>query len=724
MISFTFFGTFSAFAPSNEVPDQKIGIALDGSSVTSREVEMMNRFLRDGIREGGKSINLLNGSVVHHDFLENGLAALLVERYWNEIKGDLESRFRRAKNFTPYAHPQVPFLNAKVVWEQYSPEMNPLLEELKGANDEITPATFSLLLKLYLAQSKLPAQVLKQLLVHQQNQYTWIRPDPMLNHEDLSLFGFHSIEEWFGPKFVNLVSQFLINASIYAQQKGYQLTKEEARADLLLNVRQGLELYSQGKPVSLEEAHGYYYQTLQSLGMDEGKAITIWKKVMGFRRLFQEGAGGVFLDSLSLNQFHGFSRDSAKIALYQLPEAMRFSDFRTLMKFQLYLDCISAEKCTESNLPKSFLTVAALEKKFSQLVQKKFELKVAQVKLEQLLQKISLKETWEWELDENHFAYLKGEFPLLAMENGSLRDDRFSALEKLDPKVRFKVDQMARKNILNLHPEWIDEALDKAPFIEETVAIKKEAASLPFEGISDALSFGQLLEKEDPSLKRFTANDETYYRIEVVKKGEEKEVLTFAEASEDGTLDLLLDQKLEAAYPEVRKKSSADFLAEKNNWKLFEEVKDQVGMLVYRNLFNSFEQKSRFWDFMSKAKEEYKNQNGQKEFVGNALAKQWDLVKSEIDMKRSKEADPLLDQAFQLKEGDWSSLLVQKDGDICFFQLLERKQDKESIKIEIEEAQRPLVLDAQRNLMNQILDLLQEKKLISLSWKNQEHEAE
>ncbi|HSX04750.1 MAG TPA: hypothetical protein VLG76_08495 [Rhabdochlamydiaceae bacterium] len=714
VISFTFFGTFSTFASRQERPDQKIGVALDGSAITSREIELMNRFLKNGIREGGKTINLLNGSVVHHDFLENGLATLLVERYWADIKGDLESRFRKAKHFTPYVHPQVPFLSAKVIWEQYCPEMNPLLEELKAASDEITPDTFSLLLKLYLAQSQLPSPLLRQLLHRQQDQYSWIRPDPMLDREDLSLFGFGSVEEWFGPKFMNLVSQFLINASAYAKQKGYQLTKEEARADLLLNVRKGLELYSQGKPVSLEDAGGYYYQTLQALGIDESKAIVIWKRVMGFRRLFQEGAGGVFLDSLSLKQFHSFTRDSAKIALYQLPQALRFSDFSSLMKFQCYLETISAEKCTDLNLPKTFLSLSAIEKKFPELVQKKFQVKLAQVKVDQLLQRISLKETWEWELDENHFAYLKEEFPLLALESSSSRDDRFFALEKLDPKLRLKVDGVARKNIFNLHPEWVDEALDKAPFTEEMVAIKKGSLSLPIDGMTDALEFGLLLEKEDPSLRHFTANDETFYRIEVLKKPEEKEVLTFAEALKDGTLDRLLDQKLEAAYPDVRKKSPSEFLVEKNNWKPFDQVKDQIGMIVYPSLFHSFKQKSQFQEFMKKAKSDFE-QGGQREFIGHPLAKQWDLVKSEIDMRRKKEMDPLLDEAFRLKEGEWSSLAFQQDGDICFFQLLERKQDKESSLEDITEAQRPLVIDAQRNLMNQILDLLQERKLISLS---------
>ena len=67
-----------------------------------------------------------------------------------------------------------------------------------------------------------------------------------------------------------------------------------------------------------------------------------------------------------------------------------------------------------------------------------------------------------------------------------------------------------------------------------------------------------------------------------------------------------------------------------------------------------------------------------------------------------------------MKAGDWSSLLSQKDGGLCFFQLLERKQSSESLTSETTDAQQSLVLDAQKKLMNQLLDILQEKKLITL----------
>lgn len=685
VISFTFFGTFNTFMNQEKTPDYTIGYALDGSAIMSSDVELMNRFLKDGLQEGGKAVNLLNGSAIHQQFLSTGLAEILVERYWDDLKDDLESRFRKAKHFTPYVHPQAPFLSSKVVWERFCPEMNPLLNELSAAEDTLTPQSFSLLLKLYLAQTKLPAHMLKQVLLHQQKQYSCVCPDPNLMHEEPFLFGFTSLEEWFGPKFMHLISQFLINAAVYAEQNGVHLSKEEARAEMLLNAQQGLEFFAQGKQISLAEAGDYYYGQLQSLRIEESKAIKVWKRVMAFKRLFQEGAAGILLDKTALAGFHSYARECASVELYQLPEAMRLSDSRSLAKFQLYLEAIACNTCGNTAMPSSFLHPDYVESKFPELIQRRFELQVAEVKKDDLAQRIGLKETWEWELDDVHFAYLKTEFPILALEPASTRDERFQALEKLTSEIRFKVDQAARRNILNLHPEWLDEALDKAPTQQRTIAIKSKGSAAPFEGVTNFAELAELLENQDHSLKRFSANNETYYRISVLRKSKNKEVLTFAEAMHDGTLETLLNSK-----------SNVDETAATASHRLV--------------------------DFMKRAQKDVESKKEKSIFLKSEtdpferlpLCHQWMLVKNHKNIKRKKESDAVSTQAFHLKGGEWSSLVKQPDGDLCFFQLLEKKQEKETSFEDIAEAQRPLVLDAQRVLMRQLTDLFQDKKLISM----------
>jgi len=50
------------------------------------------------------------------------------------------------------------------------------------------------------------------------------------------LFGYHTAEDWFGPRFVKLVSEFVINSAKIAEQRGYKVSKEETLVDLMRNV--------------------------------------------------------------------------------------------------------------------------------------------------------------------------------------------------------------------------------------------------------------------------------------------------------------------------------------------------------------------------------------------------------------------------------------------------------------------------------------------------------
>jgi len=44
--------------------------------------------------------------------------------------------------------------------------------------------------------------------------------------ENFSLLGAHSIEDWFGRDFVDLVSQFIWNISILAEKKGFSISSD------------------------------------------------------------------------------------------------------------------------------------------------------------------------------------------------------------------------------------------------------------------------------------------------------------------------------------------------------------------------------------------------------------------------------------------------------------------------------------------------------------------
>src|ERR1700719_584410 len=98
--SFTFFGT-SATLNSRDISDKKVAVALDGSSIMERELAAMIRFMTMGTNE-----------MLKNDLMSTGLTTILAERYFDELKGDFEEKLEKARRFTPYAHPQAPFLSA------------------------------------------------------------------------------------------------------------------------------------------------------------------------------------------------------------------------------------------------------------------------------------------------------------------------------------------------------------------------------------------------------------------------------------------------------------------------------------------------------------------------------------------------------------------------------------------------------------------------------------
>ena len=754
VISFSFFGTFSTVLRQDEMSDREIGTAIDGSKMSHKEVELMKRFLKNNYEEGGKAANLLNDSVIYKNFLLSDMARILAERYFDWIKPDLQERIRKAKFYTGYVHPQAPSINAQEVWATFHPRTKILLDQLKAA-DENNPTLkdFSLLCELYLAQTEFSPQILKQILLYQQNQYSWIKPDPALYHQEHYLFNYQSIENWFGPKFLDVVSQFILNAALISEQKGYHVTKDEARAELILNVYRLFQAENRGKQISLQDAQNYYYHQIVQLGMDEANVIKIWQKIAYFRRMFDEAGKGAFLDKLALDQFHSYSKELAKVEGYHLQSSLRLNDFCSLLKFQLYLEAVSGkdQKGNPLDLPKNFLSAETVEKHFPELVQKRFLLEFAEAKKDQLALQITLKETWDWQLDEAHFALMQKEFPVLAGYEVKTREQRYQALEKVDPHHRAQMDRFSRLKIVDERPQWIADALAGAQLRKEVIAIQMQGATLPFEGVTEVQEFIKLLEKQDGSLSHFSGDGQTFYSIKVLEQSDGKEVLTFEEASKAGILEGLMDQHLEAAYPVVRKKQASKFLAEDGSWKPFDEVKDQIGQTLYKDLMQAIEESCReeidnqslnsldfyashrFCHYMKQVKEALigssdhslwilqnpEKQEDQPLLVKKPLARQWLLIIAQEEMLHQNKQNSLADQTFHLNEGDWSKVYTKQNGDLSFYRLVQKSRASLSDK-EISESQKVLALEAQRYLMRQVLDAIGVKNAIHLAQNSEE----
>ena len=311
IISFSFFGTYSTLG-SNTWREQLAFKAVDGREVTRSDVDEMALFLAtdndDKQQYGGAwGPNFLNDGVIRKDFLETGLAQELVTAYRQEMQEDLQKRLQKEKKYSLYVHPQAPFLSTENVWNYFSPEMIVHFGSLRAAQEATDLEAINSRIALFLNQKKLSPSMIKQILRYQERQYTWLKPDPDLNQRDFSLFGYHNLEDWFGPHFTRLVSQFIINAAILAEGQGYQVSKAEAMADLIRNTQSSYQQNQNNPSLGVASPEEYFAEQLRLMNMDQTLAVKIWRQVLLFRRYFQDAGFSALVDTLTYQKFNQFA---------------------------------------------------------------------------------------------------------------------------------------------------------------------------------------------------------------------------------------------------------------------------------------------------------------------------------------------------------------------------------------------------------------------------------
>ena len=742
-LSFTFFGTFNTMVETQEVPDSNIAKSIGGRSITQRELNALCQMISTSALDPKTSTmpNLLNDGVIEKDLLFNGMGVLLAKHYFPALESDLDVRLKKTKSFRPYSHSQTPFLNAQMVWQKFVPDMPQHLEQLKKQGDQCSMDTFTSFCQLYLDQAMLPPDMLKQVLMFQQQQQG-LTADPLLAQADLSLFGFGSLEDWFGPSFVELSAQFILNVATLAEKRGYEVKNEEVRNDLFQNIYSGYKRFSRNASLSMEEAEQYYQKEIRHLGLDERTVVTTWRKVMLFRRLFEDVGGSVLIDALPYKQFEGFSQQSVKIDLYEIPPSLQLNDFQSMLKLQVYLENVASNPNglrTNLSLPGQSATLEQIEKRCPELVQRTCEVEFAHVKKTNLESEISLKETWDWEIADANWVRLKKEFPELT--DGATKQERLTALDSLETSRRAAVDKFARSSMINGMPYKIQQALDNASTKNSTIGLRGQGSSLPFMGFENKAQLISFLEtasigEQAENLACFSGDQENFYRIKVTARDAQKRLLAYAEASKDGTLDKLLEERLEEVYPDARKKNPTYYQLAKGGWKPVREVKDQVGRHMFNDLMMSIEKnyqeemgplpgKSgelplqfyanyRLFSHMQDAAQDL-NKWVVCEEDKDSFLDQWRLVKSERTVKRSDRLSIPKEEMFALKPQQWSPIKVGTGGSLAFFQVLEQNAVDEVAHVKIAEGHQILAMDARRKLMMELISMIEQKKSIELS---------
>jgi hypothetical protein len=614
------------------------------------------------------------------------VAEAIVDRSLPLLKEELAFVLQRVKAHKGYEHPEASFLSAQAIWEKLSSKATRESSELKQLSEPSLKA-FAHLANLYQFQRAVSPDWLRYVLRSQEQQHKGIHPDPRLPQVDLSMFGFHSVSDWFGKRWVDLMSEFIHNASIKARLHGYEVTEAEANADLQ-------RIFAES--VQKRNLKQMGYQTaLRSIGMDEQETTAVWQKVLLVRRFFNDFGKSAFIDKLAHEEFARVADETVQVDLYRWPLSAEIKNATDALALDTYLEAVSLRKEADGvALPTEFLRVDQVAEKTPELVAVRYTAKVSAVDKREAALRAPLKELWDFETLETTWKRLAKEFPVLQKMAASSVEERFQSLEEIDAKVRGKIDLFARRLLIDQHPEWLEEALRSAKAEEKELILSAGQIQMPH--VQDPKKLGSLFQQILTSpesalteLQCFQSGD-AVFKFENIAKTSDPAIKTFAEARKDGSLDPLVRRRFDGTEA-----AALTLLAPLK--KAIEKKGEKAPFPV-----------SRFTWMANSAKEELKKNPHDAKWVRTAgepaFFAQFKLEKTPSSISRTTQEDWMVKEAFSLPTAHWSSVQVPSDGTVSFFCPKEQTKKEEPALESVRFGHEVLAADVQRLLAEKLLD--------------------
>jgi hypothetical protein len=692
IVSFSFFGTQLDFGVKKN-KDKRISYTILNKPVTLRQVQLLSNFL-NAKWDDQESPNLFNDNVLVNDIIKSKLAKKLIEAYFEKLKPDLEKNFARIKKYKPYSHPKHEFLSAENIWNQFSPKLLQNYDKLKNYN-EVNLDVLNCMTELFVAQDEFPPYLLKSILLNTQKRQSWIKPDPTLLHKNLALFGFKKPSDWFGKQFLDLVAQFIINASHFSSEKGYRASYDEAKMDLYKNFISALK---KRKDFDKEKLDTYFSYQLNNLGMTEKEAIDLWGNILAFRKYFQSLTDSVILDQ----DIWPFKTTKADIESFQLPEYLKFKNFKDSLKLDVYLYAVAKKDLSNQlTLPDRYLSLAKVKKAFPEFVETKYKIIVKEVSQERLKAKIAMKDVWAWQLKDENWSKIKDKFTFINIDI-STGEARFEKLKSLPQDKQNLLDDYTRDKILESKPDYLLTELNNAQEKELLIGISENRITEEFRGIESPIKLKEFFSKCDNEKfsEPYSENKRAYYQFKVIEKTSQEEIMTFERAKDINAIDIALEKFLKEKYLSIRN-NFGQFKDADGNFKAFDSVIDDVGLVVFNEIYDalkanysSYQGKGqnplqffsaiRLIPYMEKIYAEKDNAINQYiyEKTGSKLTlkEQWKLIKQNKSLHSKEINNSFLTTAFDLDELKFSKLGLVENSPL-FFKLLSKNSeiDQEAI---------------------------------------------
>ncbi len=509
--SFVFFGTYQTFAPSGKGEDPVV-MKVGKRKIHRSLMNQMTLFLKSEqspfpTPQGLIATNYLNSGLISNTLLTSPLYTT-IEGYcdWLIEKNEVE------KSFKPYVHPQAPALSAESCWALFAPQLKDLLGKWQHGD-----CSFETRVKLYQAERHFPPALLSQMLRYQEREYANIQGDIRLARGEISLFGYHDLESWFGADYIEAAACLVFKGAELARDKGYVVTNEEVLSEVYARTQATYESFRRELEGELAGPQALFQAFVRYNGYDPATLLKVMESVMLFERLLDDVSQSALVDTLALEEFYAYAHEYATVEVTQMPEELRFANLDEWKQFELYLAAVAPQEGL--GLPAKMDAIEKIRERAPNLVGQRYELYVGHLEKRALEARVSMRETWEWE--EENLEKLEERFAELKSEK----------LDNCSSKMRAKIDAFARQQIVEANPQWIAEALANVEMKEMKIFLTNE----PYKELKGVSNFKALLEKDE--ITGYTEDNKNYYRVLVMKRPEGPEVLGFKDAPPlgDGT---------------------------------------------------------------------------------------------------------------------------------------------------------------------------------------------
>jgi len=285
----------------------------------------------------------------------------------------------------------------------------------------------------------------------------------------------------------------------------------------------------------------------------------------------------------------GFATQKAELEVFKMKDSLHLNSLEDLFKFQCYLESTTGAMQDRRNLglQQDPLSIDEVEKNAPELLKTAYQINVKKLTLSEVSLSVPLKKMLKWQLEDENFYAIADEFRQV-QDLGAIDDEtRRNVLDKLEHSLRADVDLFSRRRMALEDKEMLRQAFDRAFEERKTVEFLLSGKTDAFIGASDSKEVLERLNQLEEQ-EIFSFDNEHFYQVTILEKGESKVVLSYEDACNKGQLDVLLDRYLKARYPQVRILYRDQFEKD-GNWLPYDVVKSNLEKIVFKDLLQAIE---------------------------------------------------------------------------------------------------------------------------------------